>query len=75
MKKTQLKHIVDNLKGRFVSLLVKNGEQRKSYSAKITSTTAKNIMFLDLNGGKRRVSRTKVLRATCSKDNFKRAVR
>jgi hypothetical protein len=30
---------------------------------------------LDLNGGKRRVARTKVLRATCSKDNFKRAVR
>ena len=73
MKHPQLKSVVDNLKGRFVSLLVKNGEQRKSYSAKITNTTSKNVMFLDLNGGKRRVARTKVLRATSSKDTFKRA--
>jgi hypothetical protein len=75
MKHTQLKSVVDNLKGRFVSLLVKNGEQRKKYSAKITSTTSKNVMFVDLNGGKRRVARNRVLRATCSNDTFKRAVR
>jgi uncharacterized protein Veg len=73
MKHKQLKNVVDNLKGRFVSLLVKNGEQRKVFSAKVSSTTPKNIMFLDTNGGRRRVSRRKVLRATCSADTFKRS--
>jgi len=73
MKHKQLKNVVDNLKGRFVSLLVKNGEQRRVFSAKVTSATSKNIMFLDTNGGRRRVSRRKVLRATCSTDTFKRS--
>ena len=75
MKHKQLKSVVDNLKGRFVSLLVKNGEQRKVYSAKVTSATSKNILFKDSNGGNRRVARTKVLRATCASDTFQRAKR
>ena len=74
MHHKQLKQVVDNLKGRFVSLLVQNGEQRKVYSAKISSTTAKNIMFLDTNGSRRKVARRKVLRATCSTHAFKRSV-
>ena len=75
MKHKQLKSVVDNLKGRFVSLLVKNGEQRKVYSAKVTSATSKNILFKDSNGGNRRVARTMVLRATCARDTFQRAKR
>ena len=69
-----LQSVVNNLKGRFVSLLVKQGEQRKVFSAKVTSSTAKNIMFTDTNGGNRRVNRRHVLRATCSDKTFKRSV-
>ena len=65
MKQSQLKSVVKNLQGRFVSLLVANGEQRKVYSAKIVSTTPSNVVFLDTNGGLRRVPYGNVLRATC----------
>ena len=40
-----LQSVVDNLKGRFVSLLIKEGEQRKAYSVKVNSSTPKNILF------------------------------
>ncbi|SVE28598.1 uncharacterized protein METZ01_LOCUS481452 [marine metagenome] len=65
MKQNQMQTLVKNLKGRFVSLLVANGEQRKVYSAKIVSTTPSNVVFLDTNGGLRRVPYGNVLRATC----------
>lgn len=74
IKQKYLQSVVDNLKGRFVSLLVKEGEERKVYSAKVTSSTSKNILFTDTNGGNRIVSRRHVLRATCSNKKFKRSV-
>ena len=74
IKQKYLQSVVDNLKGRFVSLLVKQGEERKVYSAKVTSSTSKNIMFTDTNGGNRKVNRRHILRATCSDKKFKRSV-
>ena len=69
-----LQSVVDNLKGRFVSLLVKEGEQRKAYSVKVNSSTPKNILFSDTNGGNRRVNRRHVLRATCGNKTFRRSI-
>lgn len=73
-KQKYLQSVVDNLNGRFVSLLVKEGEQRKVYSARVNSTTAQNIMFTDTNGGNRKVNRRHVLRATCANRTFKRSI-
>jgi hypothetical protein len=73
-KQKYLQNVVDSLKGRFVSLLVKNGEQRKVFSAKVNSVTPRHVMFTDTNGGNRRVNRRHVLRATCADKTFKRSV-
>lgn len=73
-KQPKLQNVVDSLKGRFASLLVKNGEQRKVFSAKVTSVTSRHVMFTDTNGGNRRVVRRHVLRATCADKTFKRSV-
>tara|TARA_B100001094_G_scaffold174264_1_gene168514 strand:- start:94 stop:324 length:231 start_codon:yes stop_codon:yes gene_type:complete len=73
-KQKYLQNVVDNLKGRFVSLLVKNGEQRKVFSAKVNGVTSRHVMFTDTNGGNRRVNRRHVLRATCADKSFKRSV-
>jgi hypothetical protein len=69
-----LQSVVDSLKGRFVSLLLKESEQRKAYSVKVNSATSKNILFTDTNGGNRRVNRRHVLRATCGNKTFKRSI-
>ena len=69
-----LQSVVDSLNGRFVSLLVKEGEQRKAYSVKVNSSTPKNILFSDTNGGNRRVNRRHVLRATCGNKTFRRSI-
>ena len=74
IKQKYLQSVVDNLKGRFVSLLVKEGEERKVYSARVNSTSATNVMFTDTNGGNRRVNRRHVLRVTCADKTFKRSV-
>jgi hypothetical protein len=73
-KQKYLQNVVDSLKGRFVSLLVKKGEQRKVFSAKVNSVTPRHVMFTDTNGGNRRVNRRHVLRATCADKTFKRSV-
>ena len=73
-KQPKLQNVVDSLKGRFVSLLVKKGEQRKAFSAKINGVTSRHVMFSDMNGGNRRVNRRHVLRATCADKTFKRSV-
>ena len=65
MKQDPMQTVVKDLKGKFVSLLLSNGEERKVYSAKVVSVTPKNVVFLDTNGGYRRVPRESVLRATC----------
>ena len=70
----KLKNVVENLRGRFVSLLVKQGDQRKVFSAKVKSVTARHVMFSDMNGANRRVNRRHVLRATCADKSFKRSV-
>ena len=69
-----LQSVVDSLKGRFVYLLVKEGEQRKAYSVKVNSSTPKNILFSDTNGGNRLVNRRHVLRATCGNKTFRRSI-
>ena len=73
-KQPKLQNVVDSLKGRFTSLLVKKGEQRRVYSAKITGVTSRHVMFKDTNGGNRRVNRRHVLRATCADKTFKRSM-
>ena len=73
-KQPKLQNVVDSLKGRFVSLLVKKGEQRKAFSAKINGVTSRHVMFSDMNGGNRRVNRRHVLRATCANQTFKRSI-
>ena len=73
-KQPKLQNVVDSLKGRFVSLLVKKGEQRRAFSAKINGVTSRHVMFSDMNGGNRRVSRRHILRATCADKTFKRSV-
>ena len=73
-KQPKLQNVVESLKGRFVSLLVKQGEQRKAFSAKINGVTSRHVMFSDMNGGNRRVNRRHVLRATCSNKTFKRSI-
>ena len=65
MNKSKIESVVKNLQGKFVSLLISNGEERKVYSAKIVSTTPRNVVFKDTNGGLRRVPYSNVLRATC----------
>ena len=73
-KQPKLQNVVDSLKGRFVSLLVKNGEQRKVFSAKINGVTSRHVMFSDMNGSNRRVARRYILRATCADKTFKRSM-
>jgi hypothetical protein len=36
--------------------------------------TSRHVMFSDMNGGNRRVSRRHILRATCADKTFKRSV-
>ena len=73
-KPPKLQNVVESLKGRFVSLLVTQGEQRKAFSAKINGVTSRHVMFSDMNGGNRRVNRRHVLRATCANKTFKRSI-
>jgi hypothetical protein len=62
--------VVIGAQGRFVSVLVKDGISRKSFSAKVHSVSDSYISFTDTNNEKfsnRRVSMDNVLRVACGK--------
>jgi len=65
----KLKEVLENHKGRFVSLLIKRGAERKLHSVKVGSID-KLVCFSDTNAGNRRVKRGKILRAKCGSSVF-----
>ena len=73
MKCRNLNEVLDSRKGRFVSVLIKNGLKRELYSAKVHDYNSNVIRFKDTNGGERRVNRARVIRAKVSSRFFKRA--
>jgi hypothetical protein len=60
----QLKKVLESHKGRFVSLLIQRGAERKLHSVKVGNLN-KLICFTDTNAGNRRVKRGKILKAQC----------
>lgn len=76
MKHSNLSSILNNLQGRFVSVLVKDGANRISYSAKLKSHTPQVVTFVDTNEGKgrvfRKVRRSSVLGLKSGKHSFRR---
>ena len=73
MKCRNLNEVLDSRKGRFVSVLLKNGLKRELYSAKVHDYNSNVVRFKDTNGGERRVNRAKVIRAKVASRFFKRA--
>ena len=76
MKQNNQTSVLNNLQGRFVSVLVKDGDQRKSYSGKLKSHNPKVVTFVDTNEGKgrtfRKVKRSSVLGLKSGKHSFRR---
>ena len=64
-----LKEVLNNHKGRFVSLLIKRGDERKRHSVKVGSRN-KLVCFTDTNAGNRRVKKGQILKASCGQDKF-----
>ena len=60
----QLEKVLENHKGRFVSLLVQRGDERKRHSVKVGSRN-KLVCFTDMNAGNRRGVRGQILKAKC----------
>jgi len=73
MKCRNLNEVLDARKGRFVSVLLKNGLKRELYSAKVHDYNSHVVRFKDTNGGERRVSRAKIVRAKVAERHFKRS--
>lgn len=73
MKCRNINEVLDSRKGRFVSVLLKNGLKRELYSAKVHAYNSKVVRFLDTNGGERRVDRAKIVRAKVAEKFFKRS--
>mgnify|MGYP006083806481 CR=1 len=73
MKCRNLNEVLDARKGRFVSVLLKNGMKRELYSAKVHDFNSMVVRFKDTNGGERRVSRSSIIRAKVAKRFFKRS--
>ncbi len=77
MKNTasNIDQVVTGAQGRFVSVLVKKGLQRKAHSAKVAKVTPSHVYFTDTNNGapNRRVERNRVLRVACGKAVFARS--
>ena len=73
MKCRNINQVLDAHKGRFVSVLLKNGLKRELYSAKIRGVSPTIVRFKDTNGGERRVKRERIVRVKLSKDYFKRS--
>ena len=76
MKHNNLSSVLNNLQGRFVSVLVKDGANRVSYSATLMGHTSKVVTFVDTNEGKgrvfRKVRRSAVLGLKSGKASFRR---
>tara|TARA_Y100001973_G_C5196808_1_gene334834 strand:- start:2481 stop:2720 length:240 start_codon:yes stop_codon:yes gene_type:complete len=77
MKNTasNIDQVVTGAQGRFISVLVKRGLQRKAHSAKVDKVTSRHVYFTDTNNGapNRRVERERVLRVACGKAVFARS--
>ena len=73
MKCRNINQVLDTHKGRFVSVLLRNGLKRELYSAKIRAVSPTIVRFKDSNGGERRVKRDRIVRVKLSKDYFKRS--
>tara|TARA_Y100001972_G_scaffold101793_1_gene126871 strand:- start:278 stop:517 length:240 start_codon:yes stop_codon:yes gene_type:complete len=77
MKNTasNIDQVVTGAQGRFISVLVKRGLQRKAHSAKVEKVTSRHVYFTDTNNGapNRRVERERVLRVACGKAVFARS--
>lgn len=73
MKCKNINQVLDTHKGRFVSVLLKNGLKRELYSAKIRGVSPQVVRFKDTNGGERRVKRNRIVRVKLSKDYFQRS--
>lgn len=76
MKHSNLSSVLNNLQGRFVSVLVKDGANRTSYSAKLKSHNSDTLTFVDTNESKgrifRKVRRSAVLGLKSGKNSFRR---
>jgi hypothetical protein len=64
-----LEKVLNSHKGRFVSLLVQKGDERKRHSVKVGSRN-KLVCFRDTNAGNRRVCSWQILKASCGKDKY-----
>ena len=77
MKNTasNIDQVVTGAQGRFISVLVKRGLQRKAHAAKVAKVTSRHVYFTDTNNGapNRRVERERVLRVACGKAVFARS--
>jgi len=77
MKNTasNIDQVVTGAQGRFVSVLVKRGLQRKAHAVKVAKVTPRHVYFTDTNNGapNRRVERERVLRVACGKAVFARS--
>lgn len=76
MKHKNLSSVLNNLQGRFVSVLVKDGVNRHSYSAKLKSHNPQVVTFVDTNEPKgrifRKVRRSAILGLKSGKHSFRR---
>ncbi len=76
MKHSNLSSVLNNLQGRFVSVLVKDGTNRHSYSAKLKGHNSEVVTFVDTNESKgrvfRKVRRSSILGLKSGKNSFRR---
>lgn len=76
MKHHNLSSVLNNLQGRFVSVLVKNGQTRQAYSAKLVGHSPSSVTFVDTNEAKgrnyRKVNRKSILALKSGKNTFRR---
>ena len=72
---SNIDQVVTGAQGRFISVLVTKGLQRKAHSAKVAKVTSRHVYFTDTNNGapNRRVERNRVLRMACGKAVFARS--
>jgi len=76
MKHHNLSSVLNNLQGRFVSVLVKNGQTRQAYSAKVVGHSPSSVTFVDTNETKgrnyRKINRKSILALKSGKNTFRR---
>jgi hypothetical protein len=76
MKHHNLSSVLNNLQGRFVSVLVKNGQTRQAYSAKLVGHSSSTVTFVDTNENKgrnyRKVDRKSIIGLKSGSNSFRR---